>query len=289
MNHTIKNEYLSLTISSHGAEKLELISNTGIEYLHQPDKYWNRTAPILFPNVGRLKNNETYIDGSLFKLPQHGFLREQVFEVIHQTDDEIALISLYNAQTLEMYPFKYKVVVHYQLKKKTLITKISITNEDNKPIPFNIGGHPGFYCPLYDNEDFSDYRLVFNKAETFKAPSVEPDGTLNFNVHSAQYRHLKELPLDYKNYEVDAIVIPRVKSNEVKLLNKNNKGIKFNYHDFITLAIWTRPNAGFICLEPWVGYADRHDSNKQFIDKDNIVILKPLEEKVVSYDITIIE
>ena len=289
MNYTIKNEYLTLTVSSTGAEKQTLVSSKGINYLRQPDKYWNRVAPFLFPNVGRLKGNSTFINGSEYHLPQHGFLRDQEFEVLHQVDDEIALVNIYNEKSLSKYPFKYKVIVHYQLEKNKLVTKISITNEDEKSMPFNIGGHPGFYCPLYPNEQFNDYKIVFSKSETFNAPSVESDGTLNFQVSSGEFIHLKELPLDYKYFEVDAIVIPRVKSKEVKLINKNNKGIKFSYHDFITLAIWTRPNAGFVCLEPWIGYADRHDSNKQFIEKDNIIVLDPLEEKVVSYDITIIE
>ena len=289
MDYSIRNENLVLTIRSIGAEKQTLVSNKGIHYLRQPDNYWDRVAPFLFPNVGRLKGNSTFINGKEYYLPQHGFLRDQEFELLHQLEDEIALVNVYNQDTLKLFPFKYKVIVHYQLKESKLITKISISNEDSSPMPFNIGGHPGFYCPLYDGEEFSDYRIVFHKSETFNAPSVESDGTLNFSVYSGKYHHLKELPLDYKYFENDAIVIPRVKSKEVKLLNKHNKGIAFKYEDFITLAIWTRPNAGFICLEPWIGYADRHNTNKQFIEKDNIIILNPLEEKTVSYETIIIE
>ena len=289
MDFIIKNEYLELTVSSRGAEKQKLVSSKGINYLRQPDNIWNRTAPFLFPNVGRVKGNYTFINDNRYDLPQHGFLRDQEFEVMRQVDDEIALVNLSNEETLKLFPFMYKVIVQYQLKDKELITKVSITNEDNTVMPFNIGGHPGFFCPLYENEEFTDYRLVFNKQETFNAPSVESDGTLNFNKFSEEFKQLKELKLDYSYFEIDAIVIPRVKSKEVKLINKNNKGIKFNYEDFLTLAIWTRPNAGFLCLEPWIGYADRHNSNHQFIEKDNIIKLNPSEEKEVKYTITIID
>lgn len=289
MDYTIRNDRLTLTIRSIGAEKQTLVSSIGIHYLRQPDKYWDRVAPFLFPNVGRLKGNSTFISGKEYHLPQHGFLRDQEFELLHQLEDEIALVNFYNEETLKQFPFKYKAIVHYQLKESKLITKISITNEDSVPMPFNIGGHPGFYCPIYEGEQFSDYKIVFKRSETFNAPSVESDGTLNFSVHSEKYHHLKELHLDYKYFENDAIVIPRVKSKEVKLLNKHHKGLEFTYDDFITLAIWTRPDAGFICLEPWIGYADRHNSKQQFIEKDNIIILKPLEEKTVSYETRIIE
>lgn len=288
MNYVIENEFLKLTVSSHGAEKTSLISNN-IEYIRQKDEVWNRQAPFLFPNVGRLRDNYTYINNELYNLPQHGFLRDQEFEVLHSQKDEISLINMFSEETLKNFPFKYKAIITYTLKEKTLRTSVSITNEDNQSFGFNFGGHPGFVCPLYPNESFSDYKVVFEKAESFSAPSVEKNGTLNFLESSRTFKDLKELKLDYKYFEIDAIVIPRVKSKKILLVNKNNKGIEFKYPGFLTLALWTRPNANFLCLEPWVGHADRHDSNHQFYEKDNIVLLNEFEEFKVYYDITILD
>lgn len=286
VKYTIKNEFLKLTVSSKGAEKLSLLSND-IEYLHQPDIFWNRTAPFLFPNVGRLRDNYTFIDKEQYELPQHGFLRDQEFEVLHHTADEISLINIYSEETLKQFPFKYKVIITYTLKQKTLKTNVKIVNEDNKSFGFNVGGHPGFNCPLYANEDFTDYKIVFEKEENFHAPSVESNGTLNFET-TTNFKHLKELSLDYKYFLIDAIVIPRVKSKKVLLINKEGNGIEFSYPIFLTLAIWTRPEAKFICLEPWIGYADRSNSNHEFYKKDNIIYLKELEEFDVSYEIKLL-
>lgn len=287
MDFKIKNDFMELTVSSKGAEKKSLICD-GIEYIRQADQVWNRQAPFLFPNVGRLNDNWTIINGKKYELPQHGFLRDQEFEVFHQKADEISLINIYNESTLEKYPFKYKVIITYTLKNKTLRTKVNIFNEDELNMPFNFGGHPGFNVPLYENESFEDYKVVFNKAETFTAPSVTEKGTLNFVNPGMSFTNLKELNLDYKYFEVDAIVIPRVKSDTVKLINKEGKGIEFAFPKFVSLALWTRPNAKFLCLEPWIGYADRHDSQHYFIEKDNIIELNPLEQFSVYYDITIL-
>ena len=288
MNFVIQNEYLTLTISSKGAEKKSLLY-LGREYIRQADEVWNRQAPFLFPNVGRLRDNYTYINKERYELPQHGFLRDQEFEVLQSQKDEISLVNVYTEETLKKYPFKCKVIITYTLMGKTVRTMIRINNEDHQEMGFNIGGHPGFVCPLYENEKFEDYRVIFEKEESFTAPSVEKNGTLNFVTPSRTFKKLKELKLDYEYFEIDAIVIPRVKSRQVQLVNKENKGIEFKFPGFLTLALWTRPNAKFLCLEPWIGHADRHDGDNQFYNKDNIIFLKELEEFKIYYDITILD
>lgn len=288
MNYIIKNQFLELTVSSVGAEK-KALKTSSANYLKDVNDFWDRTAPFLFPNVGSLRDGYTIINNQEYHLSQHGFLRDQEFEVLQHHDDEISLVNVYNENTLQKYPFKYKVIVTYTLKDKTLDTQVSIYNEDDKEMPFNFGGHPGFKCPIYDGEQFSDYRIVFEKPESFTSPKVEKNATLNFTVTGSKFSKLHELRLNYDYFKNDAIVIPRIKSKSVMLLNHKNKGIKFEFGDFISLGIWTKPNAPFICLEPWIGYADRHDSDHEFIKKDNIIILPSLAVHTVKYKITIID
>ncbi len=220
---------------------------------------------------------------------QHGFVRDQEFELLSQTDNQLVLVNKYNEDTLKMYPFKYKVIVTYTLNGKTLDTNFKVVNDDYQVIPFNYGGHPGFRCPLYPNETFEDYYVVFEKEENFDAPLVKVEnGTLDFD-NTIKYEHINKLQLEYKYFELDAIVIPKVKSQSVKLINKDNKGIKFDFKGFPSLAIWTKPNAPFVCLEPWIGYADKYNSNYQFIEKDNMQFLNPEEQFDVTYSITILD
>jgi galactose mutarotase-like enzyme len=113
-------------------------------------------------------------------------------------------------------------------------------------------------------------------------------GTLNFK-DTISYKNINEINLNYKYFEIDAIVIPEVKSQSVKLVNKDNKGVKFDFLGFPSLAIWTKPNAPFVCLEPWIGYADHSDSNYQFIEKDNMQFLNPGETFQATYIITILD
>jgi hypothetical protein len=212
MDYKINNEYLELTISTHGAEKQSLVSKeTGISYLRDIDQYWNRHAPLLFPIVGKLRDLKTIINNKEYSMNQHGFLRDQEFEVFSQKENEIVLVNSYNEETLKMYPFKYKVYVKYTLNGKQLDTEFKVVNEDYQVIPFNYGGHPGFKLPLYENETFEDYKIVFEEEENFDAPTVMLDsGTLNF-IDTIKYEKVKELQLNYKYFEIDAIVNPKIK------------------------------------------------------------------------------
>lgn len=289
MIYTIQNEFLTVGINSLGAEKEFITSNKNVSYLRKRDEYWDSIAPLLFPNVGRLKEGYTFINNERYELELHGFARKQEFEVLHQKKDEITLFNSHSKETLKHYPFEYKLFVTYTLKNKTLTTKIRIVNHSMKDMPFNYGGHPGFRVPLYDNERFEDYEIHFEKPETFHSPTVEKDGTLNFDNPHWQFNKLEKLQLDYRYFTIDAIVIPRVQSNEVSLVNKEGKGIRFSFADFVSLALWTKPNASFICLEPWIGYADLYVTDHLFSKKDNIINLEPLKDFTASYAITILD
>ena len=289
MNYSIKNEYLELVVSSHGAEMQSLTSCKGLNYARDIDEYWNRHAPLLFPIVGKLRDLKTNINGKEYHMNQHGFLRDQEFDLYEKKDNELTLINKYSSDTLKMYPFKYNVYVTYKLEGKKVDTIFKVVNCDTNEMVFNYGGHPGFRCPLYQGESFEDYTIEFEKEENFDAPTVNlENGTLNYDK-TVPYRAIKKLPLNYSYFEIDAICIPDIKSKSVKLVNKDNKGIKFDFNDFPMLAIWTKPNAPFVCLEPWIGHADMYNSNYEFKDKKYLIHLDSNKTFVATYSITILD
>ena len=58
MSHTLRSDGISATIKADGAELCSLKNRQGLELLWQAGPIWPRHAPILFPIVGRLKNDE---------------------------------------------------------------------------------------------------------------------------------------------------------------------------------------------------------------------------------------
>ena len=278
---------IKIVINSKGAEQESLIIN-GIDYMRERDEYWNRKAPVLFPIVGKLRDLRTSIDGKEYKMNQHGFARDKEFSLFKEDENSLEFLLTYSKDSLEIYPYKFNLYIKYLIDELGVSVSYKVVNVDDKDIYFNIGGHPGLKLPFNkDGEMFENYSVIFEKVESFDAPTVEDNGTLNFDITNPFY-DIKKIDLDYKYFEIDAIVAPHLKSRSVNLVNKDGKGIKFDFFGFNSFALWTRPNAPFLCLEPWLGYADKYNSDYQFIHKDDIQRLEPGNEKVVGYSIHIL-
>ena len=244
----------------------------------------------MFPIVGTLKDKKTIFGDKEYTIPQHGLIRYRDFKFIKSTKDMLSFEFISDNETARSYPFRFKVNVNYYLNNYELKTEIIIKNLDDKTMLFNLGGHPAFNVPLYENEKFTDYRVVFSEEESFDSPKVMPNATLNFDEPVLKYRNLKELNLKKELFSIDTIINTKVKSKSVMLLNKQNKGLKFSYPKYKTLAIWTPFNdAPFVCLEPWIGYNDHYDTKGYFKDKDDVVSLEPNKEFSAEYFIEIIK
>ena len=65
MQTTISNEFLTVTIDTHGAEVVSVKNSKGEELIWQADPaIWDRHSPVLFPWAGRLPMVNWFITGS---------------------------------------------------------------------------------------------------------------------------------------------------------------------------------------------------------------------------------
>ncbi len=109
----IKNNLLTVEISSFGAE-LKSIIKDDIEFLWQGDpKYWKRSSPVLFPIVGRLLDDEYIYNNKTYKLTQHGFARDCEFMLVKKTNKEGIYLLKENNEILKKYPFKFNLSIGY--------------------------------------------------------------------------------------------------------------------------------------------------------------------------------
>ena len=76
---TIRSDRISATIKSGGAELCSLKTADGLELLWQAGQQWPRHAPLLFPIVGRLRNDQLHHRGKGYPMTQHGFARDHRF------------------------------------------------------------------------------------------------------------------------------------------------------------------------------------------------------------------
>ena len=87
--YTIENEKLSVTIDAHGAELSSIYDKENDrELIWQADAaFWNRHAPVLFPNVGKYYGGHFTYNGKAYPMGQHGFARDTEFEQIAAGED----------------------------------------------------------------------------------------------------------------------------------------------------------------------------------------------------------
>lgn len=289
MLYTIKNDYLEVQISDNGAE-IKSIKYLNKDYLHNSDpKFWGRSAPLLWPNIGTIKNGTASIDGINYPMKKHGFLRDTLCQVVNNYENKITFTVSADENTLKLYPYDFKILITYELLEQTIHSSLEFINNSNTSMPFNLGLHPAFKVPLDENEKFEDYKIIFDVPGTYEIPTVNlSDGTIDYNKRCRTFTDLKELPLNYSDYDFDALVFENIKSHQITLTNKDEShSVVFNFDDFPMLGIWT-PNhikSPFICLEPWIGCADAPTSNGDFKSKRDLIYVEPNTSKTINYSI----
>ncbi|CAL2082696.1 Galactose mutarotase [Tenacibaculum sp. 190524A02b] len=273
---TLENESLTVELTTLGAELTKIYSKeTQLDYLWKGDaSFWKRHAPILFPIVGKLKNNTYSINNKEYQLTQHGFARDEVFSIASQSNTQITFELSHSLKTLDKYPFKFTLQVSYKLIAQQIEVIYKVLNTDTKAIYFSIGAHPAFNCPLTPNSSFHDYYVEFEQKETPTQLSLDPSTGFR-NGESNQVSIGKQLPLNYDLFKNDAVIFEDIQSQKVSLKStKHSHGIHLYIPNWEYLAFWTkRENTPFICFEPWLGITDGEDSTGNFKGKKGIIEL----------------
>lgn len=281
----IGNDALKVTLKSAGAE-MTSINYRGIEYLWNGDKkYWGRHAPILFPIVGRLKDNKTVIEGKEYEMSQHGFARDCDFQLNLATSTMACYRLKYNEETLKKYPYRFELSITYEVIENSVKVTYQVKNKDDKTMFFSIGGHPAFRWPLLESEEFEDYVIEFSEKETANRISVE-DGYV-YETKDLLLKDEDTISLSKKVFDVDTFIFHHLNSKSVTFKSKKSeKAVILHFEGFPYLGIWSRKDeAEFLCLEPWFGIADRKETNGIFEEKPGINRLEPKASFECSYKI----
>ena len=279
----LKSDKLIAKINHKGAELISLKNDVEKEFIWNGNpEFWSKHSPILFPIVGTLKNNEYYFEGKKYSLNRHGFARDMDFELIAKTDSTAVFSLVNNTNTLNVYPFEFELLLNYELTDNSLIITFKVINKNLFSMPFSIGAHPAFALP----EQFENYSLDFEYSE--KLIRFELENDLLSNVTNSIPRNENNVALHYDLFEKDALVFKKIKSKKITLLENEKPFLCIQFDDFPSLGIWTKPKAPFICLEPWLGYADTTANSGNILEKEGIKIIEANEKFKLEYSITLL-
>lgn len=286
MQYQLRSNNLIITIQSKGAEVSSVLLDS-VEYIWQADPaIWPRHTPVLFPIVGKLKNDQCTHNGKTIQLSQHGFARDKEFKLIRQTNEEIVFELMSDEETIQIYPFDFKLLISYKITNNELNCSYQVINlSSERELLFSIGAHPGFRVPLTDSEKFTDYSLKFESNKTFVISKLS-QGLLS-GAKSELNLISNELHISKDLFEHDALVFEDSQINSIILhSNKSGKGVEMTCKNWPYFGIWAKKDCEqFVCLEPWYGITDTNVSNGELKNKKGIIQLDPKQEFNCNYSI----
>ncbi len=291
MQFEIKSKESRAVLGLDGAQ-INSLEKGGIQYLWQGDgQWWSGQAPVCFPIVGVLPGNESTAFGKRVNMKRHGVARINPFQVLDSAENSITFIQQSSEKTKESFPFDYELRIKYTINGSTLTNEYTVINTGTEKLPFVIGGHPAFNCPLDRDEVFEDYSVIFDKPVT--KPCLRPDHNSGLVDASKQYDVMKggnTLPLKHSLFEEnDALIFENCEAKAVTLLGKNGKGVRLEFQDMNNLLVWSAVgNAPFVALEPWTGISSCSDEDGVFEHKRGMTVLEPNETISFKFKITMI-
>lgn len=296
------NEIQQIQVSPKGAELISLVAN-GREYLwHGDPKFWGRRAPILFPIVGRLADDILRIDGMEYQMKQHGFARDTEFVPLQLNasfnpfegfktlpSDGPIFMQMVNDGPLENYPFSFQLKVRYAIFGNTLEVNWEVKNTDEKPMFFQIGAHPAFLLPEYNEEHVVyGYLRCYNSQGKIVLPITTTklvDGLRHKTAQSILSNKDALIPVTNNLFADDAILLEGCDIACIALVTtKGREALRVSCPQADAFGIWAPNKLGcpFVCIEPWCGVADKEGFKGDISERDFIHQLAP--QKVFHFD-----
>jgi galactose mutarotase-like enzyme len=275
----IADDGLSAAIDPHGAQLMSLHTREGVELLWQGNPaIWLDRAPLLFPVIGPMRDGQIRHAGKSYPMPAHGFAQQRDFTVVEQSLVGCTFELRADTETRTHYPFEFVMRVNFALSNDTLEVTVGVTNTGDDPMPADVGFHPGFAWPLMPGDTREGHAIVFEREE--RAPIRRGVDDPIFLVPQEHPTPVEGRVLRLRDdlFRENAIVFDRLTSHALtygRLDEEGSLGLRIAFPDSPYLAIWSRPGAGFVAIEPWQGLPSPVDFTGPLLDKPGIAVIAP--------------
>ena len=286
---------MEITVANKGAE-IRSLKVDGREYMWNGDsKYWGRVSPILFPIVGKLKDDTLRINGNSFSMKQHGFARDAEFISQLTNNKQFPLVyrMINNESYSENYPYNCELSVAYHLQDKSLVASWEVKNVGQNDMYFQIGAHPAFILPNYSVDDeIHGYLQCFDSENKIVNPIVNThliDG-LRHRCDS-EIKLSDFIPITNTTFSGDAILIENSQVQKIILFDKDKKPVlSVSCPQAEAFGVWAPNKEGcpFVCIEPWCGISDSNDFSGDISEREYIHRLMSGGRFLFCYEIEIL-
>lgn len=270
MQATIQNEFLTLTVDTHGAEAVSLKNAAGEEMLWQADpSVWARHAPILFPWTGKLPGGSFVHNGQEYKGGQHGFARDVEHTLLRAEGDTIELELKAGEATWERFPFDFTLTSTFKLEGKTVRHTLAVRNNGAEPLRFGIGYHPAFNVPFDGAHTTEDYEFRFEQEESPVILDARPNGLLSGRNYY-QWKNTDRVQLTDRLFANDSFCMAGLRSGTLGIYEKDTgRNVTCDIKGYPYTLIWSAPSdkIHFVCIEPWRSLTAAEDDPKEWNER----------------------
>jgi galactose mutarotase-like enzyme len=272
---SIASESLSAEIDPLGAQLFALRDEKGRDLQWGGDPaVWTGRAPILFPIVGMLQDGRYRVDGETYALPKHGFARHMRFDLVEKTPSSATFRLKADAETRAVYPFEFELDIAFTVSASTLTLKASVRNLGDGSMPASFGFHPALRWPLPYGGERSSHTIRFEHDESAPIRRINAEGVVTPEEHPTPVVG-REMRLRDDLFTDDAVIFDQLKSRRLRYGAPDGPHLDIAFPDTPYLGVWTKPGAGYICIEPWHGIADPEGYSGDFRDKPGVFEVEP--------------
>ena len=223
------------------------LQKDGVEFLYRdPENLASPERPrcgipFLFPIFGRLQDGKYTWEGREYEMAIHGFAHTSPWQVAEHTSDTLRLVLEANEETLQQYPFSFRVTLTFRAEETSLTLKQRYENLSSNPMPYNYGFHPYFLTKSLEN------MAVEATANTFWDFAA---GQKTFGHGSVSLRLPEGAP------ETGAVFLG-VQSPTVLHNVSEHRRLTMEFDEtYPTQVLWHMAGKPFLCVEPVNGTAN---------------------------------
>ncbi|MDH4441278.1 MAG: aldose 1-epimerase family protein [Rhizobium sp.] len=267
----IANEELAVDVSTLGAEMQSLKTADGRDWLwNGAAAWWTGRSPILFPIVGKAPGDRLAVNGQIYPMAQHGIARRREFAIVEQTVHACRHELVSTGDTREVYPFDFRLTLEHRLDGRRLSVTATVENTGAAPLPFGIGFHPAFLWPLPGAEGRTHAVILDNGAE----PGVVQleDGLIGRTLPTSPFK-AGRLDLAHSLFDNDALIFPEGAGTGLTFAADGGPSLAFTFENLPNIALWQKPGAPFLCVEPWHGMAAHAGGTAELVERPYTVAL----------------
>ena len=280
MIYTIKSDKLTASINSTGAELISVKSSEQ-EFIWQGG-VWKEHAPLLFPACGRIVKDTYTYGGKEYKMGIHGFARRGEFSLCEISESRVVLALEDDESTRASYPFKFRLTAEYALDGSQLNVRFTVSNKDEKAMPFMFGWHPGFV--LWGEAPIDSFVLDFGDTGCLTQHLTNDmkfiSGAIaSYPIEGGKYRLCEE-----EMYSQDTLIFSDTLGKVTMTSDDSKHSVEVSWSDnlpYLALWKWALSDARYLCIEPWSGLPGNGVGPEIWEDRLNITLQSGESESFV--------